>query len=77
MRQELSHIHVPALVLYPFDPTLRVSESAQTRDVDELYQASYKSMPNVKIVRVDESRHFIMLDQPKKFDALVEMFLKQ
>ena len=35
-----------------------------------------KQMPNVKLVRVDDSRHFIMYDQPGKLDAAVEGFLK-
>jgi pimeloyl-ACP methyl ester carboxylesterase len=77
MRPELAQIHVPALMLYPFDTTLKVSGAAETRDIDELYQGAYKPMPNVTTVRVDGSRHFIMLDQPEKFDALVEKFLKQ
>jgi pimeloyl-ACP methyl ester carboxylesterase len=77
MRPDLAQIHVPALMLYPFDPTLKVSGGAESRDVDDLYQGAYKPMPNVTTVRVDGSRHFIMLDQPEKFDALVETFLKQ
>ncbi|HXM13367.1 MAG TPA: alpha/beta hydrolase [Terriglobales bacterium] len=77
MRQGLAEIKAPALMLYPFDPTLKVSGAAATRDVDELYQGAYKSMPNVTTVRVDGSRHFIMLDQPEKMDGLVEAFLKQ
>lgn len=77
VRPDLPQIKVPALMLYPFDPTLKVSGAAATRDIDELYQGAYKSMPNVTTVRVDGSRHFIMLDQPEKFDGLVEGFLKQ
>jgi pimeloyl-ACP methyl ester carboxylesterase len=30
----------------------------------------------VTLVKVDGSRHFIMYDQPAKFDAAVEAFLK-
>jgi pimeloyl-[acyl-carrier protein] methyl ester esterase len=33
-------------------------------------------MPNVTLLKVDGSRHFIMYDQPEKFDAAVEGFLK-
>ena len=77
LRPDLAEIKVPALMLYPFDSTLKVSGAAATRDVDELYQAAYKPMPNVTTIRVDGSRHFIMLDQPEKFDGLVEGFLKQ
>ena len=39
-------------------------------------KASYKSMPNVTLTRMEGSRHFIMYDQPEKFDAALEAFLK-
>lgn len=74
LRPELAKINTPTLMLYPFDSTLKVNG---TQSVDELYQGAYKSMPNVTILRVDESRHFIMLDQPKKFDEFVQDFLKR
>jgi pimeloyl-ACP methyl ester carboxylesterase len=72
LRPELANIKTPTLMLYPFDATLKTNE---TQTVDELYQQAYKPMPNVTILRVDGSRHFIMLDQPGKFDELVEEFL--
>lgn len=74
LRPELPKINTPTLMLYPFDATLKVNG---TQRVDELYQRAYKSMPNVTVLRVEESRHFIMLDQPKKFDEFVEDFLKR
>jgi pimeloyl-ACP methyl ester carboxylesterase len=33
-------------------------------------------MPNLKIHRIDDSRHFIMYDQPAAFDKAVQAFLK-
>ena len=42
---------------------------------DDLYQGAYKPMPNVMAVRVDGSRHFIMLDQPEKLFAAIDSFL--
>jgi pimeloyl-[acyl-carrier protein] methyl ester esterase len=41
-----------------------------------MMKSSYAAMPNVTLVRMDGSRHFIMYDQPGKFDAAVEGFLK-
>ena len=38
--------------------------------------AGYKPMPYVILVRIDDSRHFIMYDQPGKLDAALEVFLK-
>lgn len=74
LRPELANIKVKALMLYPYDPALQMG--GQAPKVDELYQGAYKPMPNVKVVRVDGSRHFIMYDQPEKFDAALEEFLK-
>ena len=33
-------------------------------------------MPNIHILRIDDSRHFIMYDQPAAFDKAVQTFLK-
>lgn len=78
MRAELPNIKVKALMLYPFDPTLEFPGGFKPTQAmfDGLYQGAYQPMPNVTVVRVDGSRHFIMLDQPAKFDALLEGFLK-
>jgi pimeloyl-ACP methyl ester carboxylesterase len=43
---------------------------------DQLYQENYAALPDKKIVRIDDSFHFIMLDQPEKFMAQVDKFLK-
>ncbi len=36
----------------------------------------YKGMPNVTLVRVEDSKHFIMYDQPVKFDKELEGWLR-
>jgi len=68
----LAKIKTPMLLVYPYDATLQKDEAAY----DALYKSSYAGMPNVTLVRVDGSRHFIMYDQPAKLDAAVEGFLK-
>jgi pimeloyl-ACP methyl ester carboxylesterase len=73
IRPEMGKIKTPALLLYPFDSTMPGVDSAKW---DALYHGAYATMPNVKIVRVDDSRHFIMYDQPAKMDAAMEAFLK-
>lgn len=73
MRGEVATIKTPTLMLYPYDPDLQGPDPAM---VDAMYKNAYKSMPNVTLVRVDASRHFIMYDQPAKLDAAVEGFLK-
>jgi pimeloyl-[acyl-carrier protein] methyl ester esterase len=44
--------------------------------IDGLYSAAYKSLAGAKLVGVDGSEHFIMLDQPDAFAAAVADFLK-
>jgi len=72
IRTDMGKIKTPALLLYPYDVTA-VPDVAK---IDAVYQGAYKTMPNVKLVRIDDSRHFIMYDQPAKLDAAVEAFLK-
>jgi pimeloyl-ACP methyl ester carboxylesterase len=73
LRGEVAGIKTPMLLLYPYDTT---SHGADPAKVDALYQAAYKTVPNVTLVRIDGSRHFIMYDQPAKLDAAMEGFLK-
>jgi pimeloyl-ACP methyl ester carboxylesterase len=74
LRPELANIKTPTLMLYPFDSALKADG---TQQVDELYQRAYKPMPDVTLLRVEGSRHFIMLDQAEKFDELVQGFLSR
>jgi pimeloyl-ACP methyl ester carboxylesterase len=72
IRPEMGKIKTPALLLYPYDATV----TSDVAKIDAVYREAYKAMPNVKLVRIDDSRHFIMYDQPVKFDAAVEGFLR-
>ena len=73
LRGDVATIKVPTLVLYEYDPTLQQPDAAT---YEASVKAGYKPMPDVTLVRVDGSRHFIMYDQPAKFDAAVEGFLR-
>jgi pimeloyl-ACP methyl ester carboxylesterase len=73
IRPEMSKIKTTALLLYPIDTTVPGVDPVK---IDALYKGAYAAMPNVKLVRIDDSRHFIMYDQPAKLDAAVEAFLK-
>ncbi len=73
LRGDVAKIETPTLVLYEYDPALQQPDPAT---FEAAMKAGYKSMPNVTLVRVDGSRHFIMYDQPAKLDAAVEGFLK-
>lgn len=43
---------------------------------DALWSREYAALPGVTLKRVDDARHFIMIDQPERLDALVDAFLK-
>jgi pimeloyl-ACP methyl ester carboxylesterase len=73
LRQELPRIKTPIVMLYPFDPAM----GATPADIDSLYQGAYAGLPNKRLVRIDNSFHFIQLDQPDAFDKEVQKFLNQ
>jgi pimeloyl-ACP methyl ester carboxylesterase len=43
---------------------------------DALWTREYAALPGVALKRVDDARHFIMIDQPERLDELIDVFLK-
>jgi pimeloyl-ACP methyl ester carboxylesterase len=72
LRPRIASIKTPTTLIYPYDATV-VPDPAK---IDAIYISAYAAMPNVKLHRIDNSRHFIMYDQPGAFDAQVQTFLK-
>jgi pimeloyl-ACP methyl ester carboxylesterase len=73
MRGEVANIKTPTLVLYEYPAGSGPPDPAA---YEALIKAGYKPMPNVTLEKMDGSRHFIMYDQPAKFDAALEGFMK-
>jgi pimeloyl-ACP methyl ester carboxylesterase len=73
LRGDVGTIKTPTMVLYEYDATSKMPDPAV---YETTIKAAYQPMPNVTLVKVDGSRHFIMYDQPAKLDAAVEGFLK-
>jgi pimeloyl-ACP methyl ester carboxylesterase len=71
-RGDLAAIKTPTTLLYPYDP----ATGAPTAMIDKIYADAYAALPGVNLKRIDDSRHFIMLDQPKAFADAVDVFLK-
>jgi pimeloyl-ACP methyl ester carboxylesterase len=70
LRPELSRITAPTEVLY-------VLFGGQTPEfTDMVYRMSYQGLPGAELKRIDDSAHFIMLDQPAVFAAEVNAFLE-
>jgi pimeloyl-ACP methyl ester carboxylesterase len=73
VRPRLATIKTPTTLLYPFDAAAVGPDSTK---IDTVYTNAYATMPNIHLVRIDDSRHFIMYDQPVAFDKAVQAFLK-
>jgi pimeloyl-ACP methyl ester carboxylesterase len=67
---------LPALSNVPVTVLYAVSSPESKPFADALYGQAYKGLPNVKLVPVANSEHFIMLDQPEAFAATARDFVK-
>lgn len=72
LRPELSRITAPTEVLY-----VKFNDARMTDQItDAIYAASFADLPGVTLKRIDDSAHFIMLDQPERFLSEVNAFLQ-
>lgn len=73
LRPELARITAPTEVLY-----VKFNDPRMTPEItDSIYQASYGTLPGAILKRVDDSAHFIFLDQPQAFHAALDAFLSE
>lgn len=71
LRPELSKITAPTEVLY-----VKFNDPRMTPELtDAIYRMSYANLPGATLKRIDDSAHFIMLDQPQAFHAELDAFL--
>ncbi|WP_449567646.1 alpha/beta fold hydrolase [Lelliottia nimipressuralis] len=73
LRPELARIKAPIEIVYAYDALFGVPAAR----VDAMYRQSYASAPEVHFTRIDDSFHFVMLDQPERFSSAVASFLNQ
>ncbi len=71
MTPRLKDIKAPVTMLYPQDDRLLTAAMAA-----RIYGDAYAGLPGVKLVPITGSYHFIMQDQPAKFAAALDAFLK-
>ena len=71
VRADLAKITVPVTILYPGN----ASSGAPQEMIDALYTGAFAALPHGKVERVDDSYHFIMIDQPTLFLQKVDAFL--
>lgn len=71
LRPELPNIRAPLTVLYVIPPEAPVTPD----QYDGFMRASYASVPAARIVKIEDSYHFIMIDQFDRFMSEVTAFL--
>lgn len=71
-RPGLAAMTTPVTALYAADE----DGGAPPALAQTTWEREYATLPGVTLIRVDDSRHFIMADQPARFDALVDEFLR-
>jgi pimeloyl-ACP methyl ester carboxylesterase len=72
LRPDLHKIKAPVTLLYPWD-----AQSGFPREAtDKLYHDNFATLSGARLVCIEDSLHFIMLDQPAKFATQLDAFLK-
>lgn len=73
LRPSLSSVSVPMTLVYPdYAPVGRMKGGSLA-----LYGGEYAPLKGIKLVEIENSVHFIMFDQPERFAAVLEDFLKE
>jgi pimeloyl-ACP methyl ester carboxylesterase len=76
-RALLKNANTPIMVISPYNapdfsqPPMQMSEQQKTA----YYQSLLADAPNAKVVSISPSRHFVMFDQPQKFQQALDRFL--
>jgi pimeloyl-ACP methyl ester carboxylesterase len=68
---ELAKITAPTTVVWAWNK----SSPAPAAMFDGWYKAAYAPLKGAKVVRIDDAAHFVMIDQPARFQAEVDGFL--
>jgi pimeloyl-ACP methyl ester carboxylesterase len=71
LRPELSHITAPVTVLYVIPPQMPLT----AEQYEGYMRASHANLPQARLIRIDDSYHFIMIDQFDRFMSEVSTFL--
>jgi pimeloyl-ACP methyl ester carboxylesterase len=73
LRPDLAKITTPIVLLHPDYTALGTPPGMMA----QVYKSAFAAAPTVKIVEIAPSLHFIMFDQPAKFDAALDAFLAE
>jgi len=79
-RADLSNVNVPLLEIAPFDSTLDPfnPQAGFTTSAEKVayYQSLFTNDKAAKVELIDNSRHFVMFDQPAALYDAITAFLK-
>lgn len=70
-RPGLAAMTTPVTALYAAD----ANGGAPVAMAEAMWTREYATLPGVTLIRVEDSRHFIMADQPVRFGELLDAFL--
>jgi pimeloyl-ACP methyl ester carboxylesterase len=73
LRPELARITVPITVLYAIPPGLAMPPDQFDASVRRLYA----NAAGARLIKIDDSNHFIQIDQPARFVAEVDAFMRR
>ena len=73
LRPELARIAVPVTALWVFSPNAELSREEFERSV----RASFADVRRLQVIEVEESNHFVQLDQPARLVAEIEAFMRR
>ena len=71
LRNELDRISIPVEVVYAYDPMYGVPAER----IDSTFRSAYARADTAHFTRIDDSFHFVTLDQPEEFAQTVRAFL--
>ena len=71
-RPGLAAMTTPVWAVYASD----ANGGAPAALADAVWNREYAALPGATLKRVDDARHFIMIDQPERLEALIDAFLK-
>ena len=71
LRGDLSKIEAPVDVIYAWDK----GSSGSKLGVDQVYASSYAGLLRGRKLRIDNARHYVMLDQPEVFYGAIRDWL--
>jgi pimeloyl-ACP methyl ester carboxylesterase len=75
---DLQKIRAPLTVIIPFDPDIDPYQGFQTKEAKVgAYVRWVSKVPNAKVILIAPSRHFVMFDQPVKFEQALETALSR